>query len=132
MFAKRDGGTETLSEFPDSERAALHRRHVRGGYLERYISIVLGCRWLTILLACVVMVALATGGGRLTVSDSLRASLGEGNPQLSAFEAFEATYSESNMALIAIAPRDGSVFTRETLGAIEWQQSAPGGLAWPS
>ncbi len=87
--------------------------------MERYIAIVLGRRWLMTLLACLVMVALAAGSDRLTVSDSMRASLSEDNPQLAAFEAFEATYSESNMALIAIAPREGSVFTRETLGAIE-------------
>ena len=36
MFTKRDGRTETLSE---------HRRHVRGGYSERYIAIFLAKNW---------------------------------------------------------------------------------------
>ena len=36
-----------------------------------------------------------------------------------AFDALENTFSESNRAVIAIAPGNGSVFTRETLGAIE-------------
>ena len=36
-----------------------------------------------------------------------------------ALDALEATFSESKTALIAIAPKDGTVFTRETLGAIE-------------
>ena len=43
----------------------------------------------------------------------------EDNPQLAAFDALEDTYSASNAALIAVAPRGGSVFTREALGAIE-------------
>ena len=41
------------------------------------------------------------------------------NPQLAAFNALENTYSVSNTALIAIAPREGSVFTRAALGAVE-------------
>ena len=45
--------------------------------------------------------------------------LGEDNPQLAAFDALENTYSVSNKALIAVAPQEGSVFTREALGAIE-------------
>ena len=87
--------------------------------MERYIAFVLGRRWLAILLACTVMLALAAGGGGLTVSNNFRSTLSEDDPQLAAFDAFEATYSASSITLIAIAPREGSVFTRETLGAIE-------------
>ena len=36
-----------------------------------------------------------------------------------ALDALEATFATSNAALIAMAPRQGSVFTREALGAIE-------------
>ena len=50
----------------------------------------------------------------------------EDNPELAAFEALEGTYSESNKALIAIAPGDGTVFTREALAAIEEMT----GAAW--
>ena len=41
------------------------------------------------------------------------------NPEFVAFKALESTYSESNLALIAIAPEKGSVFTREVLTAVE-------------
>ena len=53
------------------------------------------------------------------VTNDYRIMFGEDNPQLAAFDSLENTYSESNTALIAIAPREGSVFTRETLGTIE-------------
>ena len=65
------------------------------------------------------MLVMAAGGQYLTVSDDLRIMLSKDNPQLIAFDVLEATYSASNTVLIAIAPREGSVFSRETLGAIE-------------
>ena len=41
------------------------------------------------------------------------------NSHLLAFDQLQDTYSASRSALIAIAPREGSVFTRETLAALE-------------
>ena len=87
--------------------------------MERYIAFVTGRRWLAILVASLVMLALAAGAMHLTVSHNFRATLSEDNPQLAAFDALEATYSASNAVLIAIAPSNGSVFTREALDAIE-------------
>ena len=40
------------------------------------------------------------------------------NPELLAFQALENTYSTTDRALIAVAPREGSVFSGEALGAI--------------
>ena len=65
------------------------------------------------------MVLMTAGARYLTAADDFRILLGKDNPQLTAFEALENTYSASNTALIAIAPRKGTVFTREVLGAIE-------------
>ena len=87
--------------------------------LDRYISAVLSYRWPVVLLASVVMLALAAGARFITVTNDYRILLGEDNPQLAAFDALQNTYSVSNQALIAVTPRDGTVFTRETLGAIE-------------
>ena len=87
--------------------------------LDRYIEIILRRRWVVITLATVVMLAV-TGGVRFVgVTNDYRSLFDEGNPQLAAFDALEATYTETNTALIAIAPLEGSVFTRETLGAVE-------------
>ena len=87
--------------------------------MDRYISIILGYRWVVVTLAFLVML-LSVGGARyLTVTSDYRTLFGEENPHLAAFDALEHTYSASNVALIAIAPRDASVFTRRSLGAIE-------------
>ena len=87
--------------------------------LERYIAAVLHRRWLVVVLATLVMLAITAGARFITVTNDYRVLFSEDNPQLAAFDALENTYSVSNAALIAIAPREGSVFTREALSAIE-------------
>ncbi|MYH68570.1 MAG: MMPL family transporter [Gammaproteobacteria bacterium] len=87
--------------------------------LDRYIEIILRRRWVVIALATLIMLAV-TGGVRFVgVTNDYRSLFDEGNPQLAAFDALEDTYTETNTALIAIAPLEGSVFTREALGAVE-------------
>ena len=87
--------------------------------LERYTDAILRYRWLVVVLATLIMLGLTAGARFITVTNDYRILFGEDNPQLLAFDALENTYSASNAALIAIAPRDGTVFTRETLGAVE-------------
>ena len=87
--------------------------------LDRYIELVLRHRWLVISLTSLFMLAMAAGGRYITVSNEHRVMFGEGNPQLAAFDALEDTYAASNTALVAIAPRAGSVFTRDALGVVE-------------
>ena len=86
---------------------------------DRCIDIILRRRWVVIALATLIMLAV-TGGVRFVgVTNDYRSLFDEGNPQLAAFDALEDTYTETNTALIAIAPLEGSVFTREALGAVE-------------
>ena len=87
--------------------------------LERYIAAILRRRWLVVALATLVMLATTAGVRFITVTNDYHVLFSADNPQLAAFNALENTYSVSNTALIAIAPREGSVFTREALGAIE-------------
>ena len=87
--------------------------------LDRYIEVILRRRWLVIALATLVMLAVTGGVRFIGVTNDYRSLFDEGNPQLAAFDALEATYTETNTALIAIAPREGPVFTREALDAVE-------------
>ena len=88
-------------------------------FVDRYSAAILRHRWLVVTLATVVMLVMTTGARFIGVTNDYRVMFGEDNPELAAFDALETTYSASNRALIAIAPHEGSVFTRETLGAIE-------------
>lgn len=87
--------------------------------LDRFIEFVLRRRWAVVALAGLVMLAATAGAPFIGVTNDYRSLFDENNPQLAALDALEETYSASNVALIAIAPRQGSVFTRETLAAVE-------------
>ena len=87
--------------------------------MERYIELVLSRRWLVAVLATLIMLAIASGARFVTVSNDYRTLFSEEDPKLAALDALENTYSTSELALIAVTPQDGTVFTRETLGAIE-------------
>ena len=87
--------------------------------LSSYIDFILRCRWWVAAFATFLMVLMAAGGDRIIVANDFRELLGEDNPELAALNSLEDTYAASNTVLIAVAPREGSVFTRRTLGAIE-------------
>ena len=87
--------------------------------LDRYIDAVLRRRWLVVALAVVILLITGAGGRFIKTTNDYRIMFGEDNPQLAAFRALEKTFSTSDTALIAVAPKGGSVFTKEALGAIE-------------
>ena len=87
--------------------------------VDRYIAAILRRRWPVVALATLAMLGMTAGARFITVSSDYRILFSEDNPQLAALNALEDTYSISHTALIATAPREGSVFTRETLAAIE-------------
>ena len=88
--------------------------------LDSFVALVMRRRWLTILLAALFMAALAAGGGRIVEVDvDVRNHFAKDDPHIVSLERLEDTYALSDSALVAVAPRDGSIFTRETLVAIE-------------
>ena len=87
--------------------------------LDRYTAAILRRRWLVAALTTLLMLVMTGGARFIGVTNDYRSLFDEDNPQLAALDTLEDTYSASNTALIAVAPREGSVFTRETLGAVE-------------
>jgi uncharacterized protein len=90
--------------------------------LEQFGVGVLRWRWPIIALTILFVVFMAAGGQNLKISNDSRIFFSEDNPQLIAFEALEATYTEANTVLIAVAPKEESgatsIFTADALGAI--------------
>jgi len=76
-------------------------------------------RWWIIFLTLFSVIAAASGARFLTISNDTRVFFSEENPQLQALELMENTYNRIDNVLFAIAPKDGNVFARETLTAIE-------------
>ncbi len=80
---------------------------------------VIRYRW-WIILSTILLVATAASGARfLGFSTDYRAFFSKGNPQLEAFERIQNTYTKNDNAMITLAPKNGKVFTRETLAIVE-------------
>ena len=86
--------------------------------LDRFTTAMLDRRWPVLAVAGLAMLALTAGVVFIGVTNDHRVLFDEHNPQLLAYEALEETYTESDTALIAVAP-GASVFTRDTLGLME-------------
>jgi len=65
------------------------------------------------------MLTVSAGAVFIGISNDYRIMFNEDDPQLATLDQLERTYSESRAVLIALAPNDGSIFTREGLGALE-------------
>jgi hypothetical protein len=73
-----------------------------------------------IMIVCLIVIAgLGAGGAKLRFDTSYRAFFSADNPELIAFENVENTYNKDDNIIAILAPRDGNVFTRDTLAAIE-------------
>ena len=71
------------------------------------------------MVAVALAVAASSGVKRLRFSNDYRYFFGPDNPQLVAFDALQDTYAKNDNVIFALAPKDGRVFTRSTLAAVE-------------
>ena len=76
-------------------------------------------RWLVIALALAATVAIGYGATTLEFSNNYRVFFSKANPQLQAFEAFQATYTKNDNFFFTLIPKDEDVFTPDTLAAVE-------------
>jgi len=101
--------------------------------MERYIDWIYRWRF-AIVVMTVLLIALAGYGGRdhqKNFKTDYRNFFSKENPQLLAFEELQNVYSKNDLLLIAIEPKSGKVFERETLDLLE-KLSYPNGelSAW--
>lgn len=80
---------------------------------------VIKYRWLIILLSFVLVLGAASGGRFLVFKSDYRVFFSGDNPQLQAFDKLEKTYSKNDNVLFVLTPKDGNVFTNETLKVVE-------------
>ncbi|MEJ2143211.1 MAG: MMPL family transporter [Gammaproteobacteria bacterium] len=80
---------------------------------------VLKYRWFIILLSVVLVMLAASGGKNLKFDTNYRVFFSDDNPQLKAFDKLEQTYTRNDNVLFVLTPKDGNVFTRETLAVVE-------------
>ncbi|HIO91754.1 MAG TPA: RND family transporter [Leucothrix mucor] len=87
--------------------------------IEQYAKMLIKWRWLVVLLVLVGVVAASSGARFLHFNNDYRIFFDSSDKRLIAFENLQNTYTKNDNVLMGIAPKDGKVFTRETLAAIE-------------
>lgn len=80
---------------------------------------VIRFRWGIIFLTLVLVFAAASGARFLGFSTDYRVFFSEDNPQLVAFETLQNTYTKNDNVMFAVEPKDGKVFTPQTLIIVE-------------
>ncbi|MXZ73387.1 MAG: MMPL family transporter [Acidobacteria bacterium] len=100
--------------------------------LDRYVEATLRYRWIVVAGSLLLMLAAGAGARLIGVTNDYLVLFRDDNPQLLAFQAMENRFSASDRALIAVAPREGSVFTREALGAVVELTDAAWGAPYSS
>jgi len=76
-------------------------------------------RWWFLLLLPIIVLATAIGLKNLEFVGNYRVFFSEDNPQLQAFDKLENTYSQDDNVIFLLVPKDGQIFSRETLIALE-------------
>jgi predicted RND superfamily exporter protein len=77
-------------------------------------------RWrYPVLVICLLLAAVAGSGGQfLAFKTDYRNFFSEDNPQLQAFEQLQNTYTKTDNVLFVLAPKDGRVFSNDTLASV--------------
>ncbi|MEO0398062.1 MAG: MMPL family transporter [Pseudomonadota bacterium] len=95
------------------------QRNALDAFATAFTKTVIAGRWLVILLSVVIAGYIATNAQKLSFTDNYRAFFSEQNPELRAFEDFQARFTKSDNILFVLTPKDGSeVFTNETMAAV--------------
>ncbi len=84
-----------------------------------YTNFVIRWRWLVILGAIAASLGLISGVQHFGFNNDYRVFFSEDNPHLKAFEQQQKTYTKNDNVLFVVTPKDGNVFSREILAAIE-------------
>jgi len=80
---------------------------------------VIQLRWWIIVATVLAVASAGYGVKNLGFTNNYRAFFSEENPQLQAFDALQNKYIKTDNVMIAVVPKNGKVFTRETLAVVE-------------
>ena len=85
---------------------------------EAYARWLMRWRWPVLIISTLLVLLAASGGRFLVFENDYRIFFSEENPQLTAFERLQDTYTKNDNVLFVLAPKNGDVFTRGNLAAV--------------
>jgi len=86
--------------------------------LRLYSEWLIKLRWPAIALSLLIVGFLASGGRFIEFTSDYQVYFGDTNPQLSAFQELQETYTKNDNVLIMVEPAGGEVFTPEVLAVV--------------
>jgi len=87
--------------------------------IEKFAGLVVKFRWFFLVLMLAIIVLAAMGAKNLHFNNDYHIFFDADDPRVVAFENLQNTYTKNDNVLMVLAPKDGKVFTRKTLAAIE-------------
>jgi len=87
--------------------------------IDKYTDLVVKLRWFFLVLMLATIVLAAMGAKNLHFNNDYHIFFDADDPRVVAFENLQNTYTKNDNVLMVLAPKDGKVFTRKTLAAIE-------------
>ena len=98
----------------------MRERDMKNGQaISKFSNFVTTHPWWILLLTLIAVFAMGSGIVNLSLKTDYRVYFGEDNPQLLAFDKIQDTYNKSDSVLFVIQPKNGDVFTPQTLQAIQ-------------
>lgn len=88
--------------------------------ISRFCRWVTTHNWLVFIVSIVVVMGFAAGIKHLSFNSNYRIFFSQDNPQLKAYEQLERDYNKTDNILMVLEPKNGDVFTRENLAAVQW------------
>lgn len=89
-------------------------------------------RWFILISSIILTLLLGSGGENLRFNNDYHVYFDGDDPQIMAFDAIEEKYVKNDNVLIAIQPKDGKVFKKETLAAIQDLEQRAWQTPWSS
>jgi len=86
---------------------------------EQFALWIIRWRYLVVLAVIATVVAAGAGMPKLSMSNDYRMFFGEDNPQLLEFEQMQNTFNKNDNIMFVVTPKNGKVFSIETLKAIQ-------------
>ncbi|WP_036382546.1 RND family transporter [Muricauda sp. MAR_2010_75] len=93
-------------------------KNATNAFAKNWANFVIKFRWPVLLLTILLAVGLASQG-KMEFDGDYHVFFSESNPELEAFDALQEKYTKDDNIIIVLAPKNGDVFTKDNLVAIE-------------
>ena len=93
-------------------------KNATNAFAKNWANFVIKFRWPVLIFTILLAMGLASQG-KMQFDGDYHVFFSESNPELEAFDALQEKYTKDDNVIVVLAPKNGDIFTRENLSAIE-------------